>query len=76
MGGWQGEITLSNWKKVYYETDKDGFLLMPYGKFKRCTTCGKHLPRWGDDKDPELILSHGYGSRKWASEHGYGNYVI
>ena len=67
---------MNNWKKVYYETDKDGFLLMTYGKFKRCTTCGKYLPRWGEDKDPELILYHGYCSRECASEHGYGNYVI
>ena len=29
-----------------------------------------------ENKDPELILYHGYCSRECASEHGYGNYVI
>ena len=67
---------MSEWKRVYYETDKDGLLLMPYGKFKRCTTCGKSLPRWRKEKDPEHILYHGYCSRECASEHSYGNYVI
>jgi hypothetical protein len=67
---------VSNWKKIYLELDEDGFLLMPYGKFKQCTTCGKSLPRWRKGKDPELILYHGYCSRECASKNSYGNYVI
>jgi len=66
----------NGWKVVYYESDDDGLLLMPYGEFKRCTTCGKSLPQWRENKDPEHILYHGYCSRKCAAEHSYGNYIL
>ena len=65
----------NGWKVVYYESDDNDFLLMPYGNFKRCTACGMSLPQWCEGKDPEHILYHGYCSRKCATEHGYGNYV-
>ena len=67
---------MGNWKRVYLETDEDGLLLMPYGKFKRCTTCGESLPRWREERDPEHTLYHGYCSGECASENDYGNYVI
>jgi len=66
----------SKWKRVFYELDEDGLLLMPYGKFKICTTCGTDLPKWSEDADPEHTLYHGYCSRDCASENDYGNYQI
>ena len=50
---------MSGWKRVYYESDKDGLLLMPYGKFKRCTNCGKSLPRWREEKTQSIFFTTG-----------------